>query len=156
MFTVARELRRDGKPVDLVTLGGLMGGDPLGGAASILDSVKRYSTADELPDAISVEDSLVNLYARRRMLGAGESLSGSALNYAAKPADVIETTVRDLEDIRVISQPAYLARRMSTAPAPASAGFSSNNSRTAASLPVATRCTSAGDTDSGQHKPASS
>jgi hypothetical protein len=106
VFTVARELRRDGKPVDLVTLGGLMGGNPLGGADSILDSIKSYSMGGELPDAISVEDSLVNLYTRRRMLAAGEALSGSVLNYAAKPADVIETTVRDLEDIRAISQPA--------------------------------------------------
>ena len=73
VFTVARELRRDGKSVNLVMLGGLMGGDPLGGAASILDSIKSYSMAGELPDAISVEDSLVNLYTRRRMLAAGEA-----------------------------------------------------------------------------------
>jgi hypothetical protein len=59
VFTVARDLRRDGRPVDLVTLGGLMGGDPLGGEASILESVKAYSVAGELPDAFSVEDSLI-------------------------------------------------------------------------------------------------
>ena len=106
VFTVARNLRRDGQPVNLVTLGGLMGGDPLGGAASILDSIKIYSMAGELPDAISVEDSLVNLYARRCMLATGEALAGSVLNYAAKPADVIETTVRELEDIRAMSRPA--------------------------------------------------
>ena len=105
VFTVAGDLRRDGKPVNLVTLGGLMGGDPLGGSASILESIKAYSMAGELPDALSVEDSLVNLYTRRRMLAAGQTLADSVLNYAAKPADVIEATVRELEDVRALSQP---------------------------------------------------
>ena len=106
VFAVARDLRRDGRPIDVVTLGSLMGGDPLGGSAGILDSIKAYSVAGELPDALSVEDSLINLYTRRRMRATGEALAGSVLNYAAKPSDVIEATVRELEDIRAISQPA--------------------------------------------------
>ena len=106
VFTVARDLRRDGRPIDLVTLGSLMGGDPLGGSASILESIRAYSMAGELPDATSVEDALVSLYTRRRMLAAGEALAVSVLNYAAKPADVIEATMRELEDIHALSQPA--------------------------------------------------
>src|SRR5262245_8427933 len=59
VFTAARDLRRDGQPVDLVRLGSLMGGDPLGGPSSILDSIKAFSVAGEVPDALSIEDSLI-------------------------------------------------------------------------------------------------
>src|SRR5262245_43593016 len=90
VFTVTRDLRREGRPADLDTLGGLMGGDPLGGKTGILESLKAYSVGNELPDAVSVEDSLITLYVRRQMQATGEALAGSVWNYAVKPADVIE------------------------------------------------------------------
>jgi replicative DNA helicase len=105
VFTTARDLRRDGRPVNLVTLTGLMGGDPLGGTASILDAIKAFSLAGELPDATSVEESLIALYVRRRMQAAGEALAGSVQSYATKPAEVIETITRELEDLRALSLP---------------------------------------------------
>jgi replicative DNA helicase len=105
VFTLARDLRREGQPINLVTLGGLMGADPLGGTSSILDSIKAFSLAGELPDALSLEASLLTLHVRRRGLAVGDALAASMQSYAGKPAEVFEATVREIEDLRALSLP---------------------------------------------------
>src|SRR5262245_30511398 len=42
---------------------------------------------------------------RRRVQAAGEALAGSVQSHFSKPTDVIEPTVRELEDLRTLSLP---------------------------------------------------
>jgi hypothetical protein len=74
-------------------------------AQDLLDNIKAYSVAGELPDALSIEDSLLTLHVRRQAQGVGETLAGAMQHCAAKPAEAIESTVRELEELRALSLP---------------------------------------------------
>jgi replicative DNA helicase len=98
VFAAARDLRRERRPVNLVTLGGLVGGDPLG-ASVVLDSLKDYSFAGTMPDPQDMADSLIDLAGRREVQALGEWLAGSVWNYRTPRADLIEQALRELDRI---------------------------------------------------------
>ena len=105
VFVAARDLRTERERVNLVTLGGRMGGDPLGGKAIVLESLRAWSFAGELPDAQDIANSLMMLAMRRQMQAIGHRLADSVWEYQTKPADVIEGTMRELDALLASTRP---------------------------------------------------
>jgi replicative DNA helicase len=97
VFEAARDLRAARQRVNLVTLSARMGGDPLGGIASVLDSLRQFSFNGQEPDAYDGDSSLTGLHAARQMQAIGQRLADSVWNYGAKRSEVIEATMRELD-----------------------------------------------------------
>lgn len=98
VFAAARDLLRDRRPINLVTLGGLMGGDPLGNR-SALDSLKDYEFAGTIPEPQDMADALIDLAGRREVQAIGTWLAGSVWEYRKGRAEIIETAMRELDSI---------------------------------------------------------
>lgn len=105
VFAAARDLRRERRPINLVTLGGLMGGDPLG-KGGVLESLKDYSFAGTMPEPQDIADSLMDLAGRREVQATGEWLASSVWNYRTTRAEIVETAMRELDTVLAKSRAA--------------------------------------------------
>jgi hypothetical protein len=81
--------------VNLVTLSGLMGGDPPGGKSSVLESLREFSFAGSMPEVADLADSLIDLALRCETQATGEWLTGSVWNYRTRPGEAIEIAMRE-------------------------------------------------------------
>jgi replicative DNA helicase len=105
VFLAARDLRAERQRVNFVTLGGRMGGDPLGGKVSILNSLRQFSFNDQAPDALDVASGLIGLFAARQMQAIGQRLADSVWDYRAKRSEVIEAAMRELDALLASERP---------------------------------------------------
>jgi replicative DNA helicase len=110
VFLAARDLRAEHQRVNLVTLSGRMGGDPLGGKATVLEALRQFSFNGQAPNAHDVADSLIALFVSRQMQSVGQRLADSVWDYSKKRADVIEATMRELDTLLACQR---LAKRTS-------------------------------------------
>ena len=104
-FEAALDLRREDRPVNLVTLRGLTEGDPLGGA-SIAERLAAVSFDGVPPTPRDMADALIDLAHRRELKALGEQVAGSVLNMAMKPAALAEMVMRECDRLLAAAQPA--------------------------------------------------
>jgi replicative DNA helicase len=106
VFSSARALHDEGRPVNLVTLRALVGSDPLGGA-TIADRLRAVTfDAGEEPAPRDMAASLIDLAQRRELRALCESVGGSAVDLTKRPAALAEMLVRESERMLVQSTPA--------------------------------------------------
>jgi replicative DNA helicase len=105
VFLAARDLRAEHQRVNLVTLSGRMGGDPLGGNATALDSLQKFSFNGQTPDPYDVVRGLIGLHAARQMQAIGQRLADSVWNYGTKRSDVMEAAMRELDALLASERP---------------------------------------------------
>jgi replicative DNA helicase len=105
VFECARDLRTERHRINLVTLAGRMGADPLGGKVTVLDSLKQFSFNDTTPDAQDVADALTALFERRQRQAIGLRLAASVWEPRIKSADVVEGVMRELDTLMASVKP---------------------------------------------------
>src|SRR5262249_39986066 len=106
VFVSAQALHEEGRPVNLVTLRTLMGGDPLGGA-TVADRLRAVTfEAGAEPAPMDMAASLIDLAQAREIKALCASIGGSAVDLTKKPAALAEMLVRESERMLVSSQPA--------------------------------------------------
>src|SRR5688572_8848517 len=75
LFETMRDLRREGRAINIVTLGGLMGSDPLGGA-NPLEALRSVQFGANTPSPQDLVDAIADASLRRAMIAQGEWLAG--------------------------------------------------------------------------------
>jgi hypothetical protein len=104
MFNAMLDLRRSGRAINVVTLGSLMGTDPLGGD-SILDSLKAVEFANVGPKPHELAEELTDLAMRRAMLAQGEWLLQQAASRHAKRFDILAIHLREIDALIAKGRP---------------------------------------------------
>ncbi len=103
-FEAALDLRREGRPVNLVTLRALTGGDPLGGA-SIAERLAAVSFDGVPPTPRDMADAVIDLARRRELKALADHLGESVCNMATKPATLAEMAMRECDRLLAADQP---------------------------------------------------
>ena len=104
-FEAALDLQREGRPVNLVTLRALTGGDPLGGA-SIAERLAAVSFDGVPPMPRDMADALIDLARRREIKALSDQAADSVLNMSTKPAALAEMIMRECDRLLAAEQPA--------------------------------------------------
>jgi replicative DNA helicase len=102
IYETACNLRAEGRPVNRVTLGALITGNPLDGGTE-LDRLRDAYLGDDPQD---LADALIDLHRRRRLRATGEWLAGSASEPRTSSVDLITTTMRELDEMASAASPA--------------------------------------------------
>ena len=105
VFIAMLDLRRSGRAINLATLSGLAGADPLGGA-SVLDSLKAVEFGNAIPSAHDLAAELSHLALQRSMLAQGAWLSEQALSRHTKASDTLAAHVREIDALIAKARPA--------------------------------------------------
>jgi replicative DNA helicase len=88
VFETMRDLRQASRPINIATLGGLVGSDPLGGA-SVIDSLRAVQFGEDTPAASDIANALLDLSLRRAMMAQGEWLAQQAGTLRTAPAEML-------------------------------------------------------------------
>jgi replicative DNA helicase len=104
-FIAARALRQEGRPINIVTLRGLMDADPLGGA-TVADRLKAVSFDGAAPSPRDLADAITDRAHRRELQAFGEMLMNSAVNFTTKPVALAEMMMREGDRLLAAGKPA--------------------------------------------------
>jgi replicative DNA helicase len=102
IYETACGLRAERRPVNRITLGALIAGNPLDGGTE-LDRLRNANLEDDPQD---LADALIDLHRRRRLRATGEWLAGAANEPRTSPSDLITATMRELDAMASASRPA--------------------------------------------------
>lgn len=106
IMAAALDLRKDDRPVNLVTLKPRFGAIPFAGGGTVFDYLKRFEFAGNLPKISDVADSLMELHLRRDMQALGERLAGSVWDQGTGPGILLSDVSRDIDGLLARSRPA--------------------------------------------------
>lgn len=106
IFEACRDLRSEGRPINLVTLRGESHGIRLGDGSDVSDYLRSVSLAGERPDARDIARNLKDLATRRALMRVGDAILEMAQNYRTKPAAVVHEALKQLDAIDAQSKPA--------------------------------------------------
>lgn len=98
LWQAACDLRREGRPVNIVTLHGLTGADPLGGQTP-LDALRQFEFAANMPDANELADAIRDASLRRALVAQGEWLASQVNSGNAPPAELLTASLRELDGL---------------------------------------------------------
>lgn len=104
-YETALDLRREGRPINLVTLGALAASDPLGGA-SIAERLAAVSFDGVPPTPLDMAHALIDLAHRREIKALGDHLAEAAGSMATKPASLAAMAMRECDRLLAADQPA--------------------------------------------------
>jgi replicative DNA helicase len=104
VFSAMRGLRGGGRAINVATLSGLLGTDPLGGV-SILDSLKGVEFGNSTPKPHELAEELNDLAIRRAVLAQGEWLAQQAVSRHAKRGDILATHLREIDALIAKARP---------------------------------------------------
>jgi replicative DNA helicase len=98
LFETMCDLRREGRAINVVTLGALTGSDPLGGA-SPLETLRTVQFGENLPAPEHLADAVLDASIRRAIAAQGEWLAGQVANLRVKPADMLSMQLREFDSL---------------------------------------------------------
>ena len=101
IYETACSLRAERRPINRVTLGAFITGNPLDGGTE-LDRLKNVNIEDDPQD---LADAVMDLHRRRRLQGMGVWLADTAAETRTSPADLIASTMRELDEIASAARP---------------------------------------------------
>ncbi len=96
VFETMRDLRQDGRPINIATLAALTGSDPLGGA-SIIDTLRTVQFGEDLPPASDIASTLFDLSLRRSSVAQGEWLAQQVANLRTPTAEILAAHMGEVE-----------------------------------------------------------
>jgi replicative DNA helicase len=96
VFELMQGLRAEGRAVNVVTLGGLIGADPLGGVG-IIEALKAVAFGDVTPKPYDLGEEIRDLALRRAMLAQGKWLMEQAPSRHVKRADILSTHLGEID-----------------------------------------------------------
>ena len=101
IYETACSLRAERRPINRVTLGAFITGNPLDGGTE-LDRLKDVSIEDDPQD---LADAVMDLHRRRQLQAMGTWLAGMAAETRTSPADLIASTMRELDEMASAARP---------------------------------------------------
>lgn len=96
VFETIRDLRQAGRPINVATLGGLIGSDPLGGA-SMIDTLRAVQFGEDMPAASDIASALLDLSLRRSMIAQGEWLAQQVSNLRSAPGEMLAAHMSEID-----------------------------------------------------------
>lgn len=96
VFETIRDLRQAGRPINIATLGGLIGSDPLGGA-SVIDALRAVQFGEEMPAAADIANALLDLSVRRASVAQGEWLAQQVTSLRTAPSEMLAAHMKEID-----------------------------------------------------------
>jgi replicative DNA helicase len=96
LWTLMLDLRREGRAINVATLPGLTGADPLGDATP-LEVLRAVTFGENVPGPSELADAILDASLRRTIAAQGEWLAGQSQSLRTKPADILSVHTRELD-----------------------------------------------------------
>jgi replicative DNA helicase len=106
VLAAALDLRSENRAVNLITLRSRFAAVPFGDEGSVLDCLKSWEFAGNLPNVSDVAIALRELSQRREIVQLGERIAASVHDQAVGPGSLLTDAARSVDDLLAKCRPA--------------------------------------------------